>query len=96
MFAADDLGCEAQRTHGLQDGLDGLRCMRHGQYPLHQVELHTRHTRHATQFVAQQRFFRGAVHLQDADGRLHARHASAQQAWRMGWAAWCDRGLLVG
>ena len=45
--------------------------MRHRQHTLHQVKFNTSHAWHTAQLGTQQPFLGRAIHLHDANGRLH-------------------------
>ncbi len=73
---------EPQGANGIQNMLNDPGLVRDRQHAQDQVELQARHASHAAQFLAQQCFFGGAIHLQDADRGLHAFGTHQGQAER--------------
>jgi hypothetical protein len=59
-----------------------------GEQALHQAEFQRDHFGHAGQLLADQRFFGGAIHLQDADGRYRQFPFAA-------WRGQCFQGALM-
>ena len=63
------LGRHAQRLDGGRDAVQRAVGVNHGQHALHQVEVQRVHAVQAAELLADQGFFRRAVHLADAQAR---------------------------